>query len=74
MPFDRLSIDKNNVIIGYLGLLIYEYLAEQKYDARVHHSTAIGGVSRKLCNIIFAILREIRPYHATPPMKGSVES
>ena len=32
-----------------------------------HHLTAIGAVSRKLCNIIFAILTENRPYEAVPP-------
>ena len=32
-----------------------------------HHLTAIGAVSRKLCNIIFAILTENRPYEASPP-------
>lgn len=32
-----------------------------------HHLTAIGAVSRKLCNIIFAILRENRPYETVPP-------
>jgi transposase len=32
-----------------------------------HHLTAVGAVSRKLCNIIFAILTENRPYEPTPP-------
>ena len=32
-----------------------------------HHLTAIGAVSRKLCNIIFAILSENRPYEPVPP-------
>ena len=32
-----------------------------------HHLTAVGAVSRKLCNIIFAILSENRPYEAVPP-------
>ena len=32
-----------------------------------HHLTAIGAVSRKLCNIIFVILRENRAYLPTPP-------
>jgi hypothetical protein len=34
-----------------------------------HHLTAVGAVSRKLCNISFTILRENRPYEATPPKK-----
>ena len=32
-----------------------------------HHLTAIGAVARKLCNIIFVILRENRPYQIIPP-------
>jgi len=32
-----------------------------------HHLTAVGAVARKLCNIIFVILRENRPYLQTPP-------
>jgi transposase len=32
-----------------------------------HHSTALGAVSRKLCNIIYAILSENRPYLPQPP-------
>jgi len=32
-----------------------------------HHLTAVGAVSRKLCNIIFAILTENRPYEPVPP-------
>lgn len=34
-----------------------------------HHLTAVGVVARKMCNIIFTILRENRPYQATPPKK-----
>lgn len=32
-----------------------------------HHLTAVGAVSRKLCNIIYAILKENRPYEPLPP-------
>ena len=32
-----------------------------------HHLTAIGAVSRKMCNILFTILRENRPYEPLPP-------
>lgn len=27
-----------------------------------HHLTAVGGVARKLCNIIFPVLRDNKPY------------
>ena len=30
-----------------------------------HHLTAVGAVARKMCNIIFAILKENRPYEPT---------
>ena len=38
-----------------------------------HHLTAVGAVARKMCNIIFTILRENRPYEAIPPKK-TIES
>lgn len=31
-----------------------------------HHLTAIGAVSRKMCNIIFAVLRDNKPYEPRP--------
>ncbi len=36
-------------------------------DRGKHHLTAVGAVARKLCNIIFVILKENRPYLPTPP-------
>lgn len=84
--FNRLNIDKNDVVIGmeatgHYWLAVHEHLTEQNYDVILidyyqslkargkHHSTAIGAVARKMCNIIFTILRENRPYEATPPKK-----
>lgn len=39
-----------------------------------HHLTAVGGVARKLCNIIFVILKENRPYQPTPPKNPQISS
>ncbi len=39
-----------------------------------HHLTAIGGVARKLCNIIFVILKENRPYEPIPPKHPKFEN
>lgn len=39
-----------------------------------HHLTAVGGVARKLCNIIFVILKENRPYQPTPPKNPQIFS
>lgn len=33
-----------------------------------HHLTAVGAVARKLCNIIFVIIRENRAYQVHPPI------
>ena len=49
--------------------ILSEYYQSLKARGK-HHLTAIGAVSRKLCNIIFTILRENRPYEAVPPKKG----
>jgi transposase len=37
-----------------------------------HHLTAVSAVSRKMCNIIFTILKENRPYESIPPKKTTV--
>ncbi len=34
-----------------------------------HHLTAVSAVARKICNILFTILKENRPYEATPPKR-----
>ena len=39
-----------------------------------HHLTAVSAAARKMCNIIFVILKENRPYQATPPKKTPVSS
>ena len=38
-----------------------------------HHLTAIGAVSRKLCNILFVILRENRPYEPEHPRRPAIQ-
>lgn len=47
-------------------------LSEYYQSLRVrgkHHLTAISAVARKMCNIIFAILKENRPYEPSPPRR-----
>jgi transposase len=46
--------------------ILSEYYASLRARGK-HHSTAIGAVARKLCNIIFVILSENRPYLPEPP-------
>ncbi len=39
-----------------------------------HHLTAIGAVSRKLCNTIYVILKEDRPWQPVPPRDKKVSN
>ena len=39
-----------------------------------HHLTAVGAVSRKLCNTIYTILREERPWQPVPPRDKKVSN
>ena len=49
--------------------ILSEYYQSLKARGK-HQLTAVGAVSRKMCNIIFTILRENRAYETTPPKKG----
>jgi len=53
--------------------ILSEYYQSLKARGK-HHLTAIGAVSRKMCNIIFTILRENRPYQAQPPKKSALKT
>lgn len=52
--------------------ILSEYYQSLKARGK-HHLTDIGGVARKLCNIIFTILKENRPYEQKPPKKQQLE-
>jgi transposase len=39
-----------------------------------HHNVAIGSVARKMCNIVFTILKENRPYEPLPPKRTVAQS
>lgn len=46
--------------------ILSEYYQSLKARGK-HHLTVIDGVSRKLCNIIFTILKANGPYESRPP-------
>jgi transposase len=46
--------------------ILSEYYQSLKARGK-HHSTAMGAVCRKMCNIIYTILKENRPYEPSPP-------
>lgn len=67
-PYLRHAIWLAATRAAFCDSILSEYYQSLKASGK-HHLTAIGGVSRKLCNIIFTILRENRLYETTPPRK-----
>lgn len=65
-PYLRRSIWLAASRAAFCDPILSEYYQSLRARGK-HHLTAIGAVSRKLCNIIFAILSEDRPYEAIPP-------
>ena len=57
---------------AFCNPILSEYYQSLKARGK-HHLTAVGAVARKMCNIIFTILRENRAYQAQPPKKSKSE-
>ena len=65
-PYLRRAIWLAATRAAFCDPILSEYYQSLRARGK-HHLTAIGAVSRKLCNIIFAILTENRPYEPVPP-------
>ena len=50
--------------------ILAEYYQSLKARGK-HHLTAVSSVARKMCNIIFTILKENRAYEPTPPKRSA---
>jgi len=59
-PYPRQAIWLAASRAAFCDLILSEDYQSLKGRGK-HHSTVIGGVARKLCNIIFVILKENRP-------------
>ncbi len=46
---------------AFCDSVLSDYYQSLKFRGK-HHLTAVGAVARKLCNIIFAVLRDNKPY------------
>ena len=53
--------------------ILSEYYQSLRAQGK-HHLTAVGAVSRKLCNTIYTILREERPWQPVPPRDKKVSN
>jgi len=67
-PYLRRAIWLAAGVAAFNDSILSEYYQSLRARGK-HHLTAVGAVARKLCNIIFVILRENRPYEAIPPKR-----
>jgi transposase len=67
-PYLRRAIWTAATVAAFADPALSEYYQSLKSRGK-HLLTAIGAVARKLCNIIFAVLRDNKPY--VPMMKTS---
>jgi transposase len=65
-PYLRRAIWLAAARAAFCDPTLTEYYKSLKNRGK-HHLTAVGAVARKLCNIIFVILKENRPYQMFPP-------
>lgn len=68
-PYLRRAIWRAAQRAAFCDPILSEYYQSLKARGK-HHLTAVGAVARKLCNIIFVILKENRPYLPIPPKKS----
>ena len=64
-PYLRRAIWMAATVAAFSDPVLSEYYQSLRARGK-HHLTAIGAVSRKICNIIFAVLRDNKPYILMP--------
>ena len=72
-PYLRRTIWMAASRAAFCDPVLSEYYQSLKARGK-HHLTAIGAVSRKLCNTIYSILKEGRPWQPTPPRDKKVSN
>jgi transposase len=64
-PYLRRAIWMAATVAAFSDTVLSEYYQSLRVRGK-HHLTAVGAVARKLCNIIFAVLRDNKPYIPMP--------
>lgn len=72
-PYLRRAIWMAASRAAFCAPILSEYYQSLRARGK-HHLTAIGAVSRKLCNTIYTILKEDRPWQPTPPRDKTVSN
>lgn len=70
-PYLRRAIWTAATVAAFSDPVLSEYYKSLKARGK-HHGTAIGAVARKMCNIIFAVLRDNKPYQPALPKSQAI--
>lgn len=65
-PYLRRALHQAAVVAAFNDPQLHAFYAKKKAEGK-HHNACIGAVSRKLCILVFTILKENRPYVKRTP-------
>ena len=60
-PYLRKAIFQSALIASFKDTVLSAYYQKKRSEGK-HHLTCVGAVSRKMCNIIYAVLKNNEPY------------
>jgi len=61
-PYLRKALFQAALVAAFHDPVFSAFYQKKRTEGK-HHLTAIGAVARKLCNVMFAVLKNNRPYH-----------
>ena len=60
-PYLRKAIFQSALIASFKDPVLSVYYQKKRAEGK-HHLTCVGAVARKMCNIIYAVLKSNQPY------------
>ena len=60
-PYLRKAIFQAALIASFKDPVLSDYYQKKRSEGK-HHLTCVGAVARKMCNIIYAVLKNNEPY------------
>lgn len=64
-PYLRNAIFQAALIASFKDPVLSDYYQKKRSEGK-HHLTCVGAVARKMCNIIYAVLKNNQPYVPKP--------
>lgn len=63
LPYLRKALFQAALVAAFHDPVFSAFYQKKRAEGK-HHLTAIGAVARKLCNVIFAVLKNNQPYRS----------